>query len=70
MPEYQVVVHYTSKRTFTVNDEDPNSAAVRAMRQLKSDDTEAGPVGYVVYSAGEVVAEQRAWGAKRKRNKT
>lgn len=67
MPEFQVVVDYTSKRSFTISAADPAAAALQAMRQLKADDAAAGPVGYLVLDGDVVVAEQRAWGAKRKR---
>lgn len=70
MPEFRVVVDYTSKRSFTVSAADPAAAALLAMRQLQADDAAAGPVGYLVLEGDLVVAEQRAWGAKRKRSKT
>lgn len=68
MDEYEVIVDFTSKRTFTVRAATPDDAALQAMRQLKADDPAAGPVGYVVRREGVEVSEQRAWGAKRKRS--
>lgn len=67
MTKYRVTVDYTSKLIVDVDAESPTEAATQAMRQLKAGDPEAGPVGYVVTDNGAVVADQRAWRAKKKR---
>lgn len=67
MAVYRVLIDYASKREFEIDAESPDDAAVQAMRQLRADDAEAGPVGYVVTQDGAVVEDKRAWRAKKKR---
>jgi hypothetical protein len=67
MSTFRVVIDYTSKRTIEVAADTADDAAVQAMRQLRADDSEAGPVGYVVMEGDEVVVDKRAWRPKTKR---
>ncbi len=67
MATYRVTVDYTSKFVVSLEADSPQEASVAAMRALKAADAEAGPVGYVVEEEGVVVAEQRAWGGRKKR---
>lgn len=67
MDKYRVIVDYASKYEVEVDAESVDDAGLQAMRQLKQRDPEAGPVGYVVMQGDAVVADKRAWGAKKKR---
>lgn len=67
MPKYRVIVDYTSKRTAEIEADSADEAALQAMRELKVDDPDAGPVGYLVMQGDAVVVDRRAWGAKKKR---
>lgn len=66
MEQYRVIIDYTSKRTAEVEADSAEEAALQAMRDLKANDPDAGPVGYVVQRGENVVVDRRAWGRKKR----
>lgn len=60
-----MIVDYTSKYDVELEAESVDDAGLRAMRLLNAHDPEAGPVGYVVLRGDEIVADKRAWRARK-----